>query len=195
MNTPTITTSDLIEYFYCPRFIYFIYCLCILQHEEKRFKVQKGRDVHKVRSNTNVTYLRKKLGVIKKEIEVPLNSETNYIHGIVDEVLTLEDGSMSPLDYKFAEYKEKLFTTYKYQSCVYALLIKENYKKPVEKGYICYTRSNNLIKEIVYSQSDFVTVIDIINEILKIIQTGYFPKKTKYAGKCVDCCYANICVK
>ncbi|MEW5820543.1 MAG: CRISPR-associated protein Cas4 [Cyanobacteriota bacterium] len=194
MNS-TITTSDLIEYLYCPRFIYFIYCLCIPQYEEKRYKVQKGRNIHKIRGETNKSYLRKKLDVVDKEIEVPLNSEKHHIHGIVDEVLTLSDDTMAPLDYKFAEYKEKLFTTYKYQSFVYALLIKENYGKEVNKGFICYARSNYLIKKIEYTAKGFNEVENNICEILKIIQTGYFPKKTKYASRCIDCCYKNICIK
>ena len=195
MNNATITTSDLIEYCYCPRFIYFIYCLCIPQNEDSRFKVQKGRNIHKIKAVSNKNYLRKKLDVAKKEIEVPLNSEKYHIHGIVDEVLTLNDGSMSLIDYKFAEYKEKMFTTYKYQSYVYALLIKENYQKPVHKGYVCYTRSDNLIKEIEFDDAGFNNTIAIINDILKIIQTGFFPKKTRYTSKCSDCCYRNICVK
>lgn len=191
----TITTSDLIEYMYCPRFIYFIYCLCISQYESKRFKVQKGREIHKTKAETNKNYLRKKLGVTKKEIEVPLNSEAHHIHGIVDEVLTLQDGTMAPLDYKFAEYKEKLFTTYKYQSYVYALLIKENYDAEVKKGFVCYARSNYLIKEIDFTPKGFQEVQKTISEILKIIQTGHFPKKTKYTSRCIDCCYSNICIK
>jgi len=192
---PTITTSDLIEYCYCPRFIYFIYCLCIPQWEEKRFKVLKGREIHKIKAETNKTYLRKKLGVLKKEIEVPLNSEKHHIHGKVDEILTLDDGTMAPMDYKFAEYKEKLFRTHKYQSYVYALLIKENYQKEVNRGFICYARSNYLVKEIEFTRKGFDEVISIVDEILKIIQTGYFPKKTKYASCCIDCCYSNICIK
>ncbi|OQX06467.1 MAG: CRISPR-associated protein Cas4, partial [Desulfobacteraceae bacterium IS3] len=42
-----LTPSEIIEYFYCPRFIYFIFSLGIDQHEEKRFKVLMGREVHK----------------------------------------------------------------------------------------------------------------------------------------------------
>ncbi|MFH0702387.1 MAG: CRISPR-associated protein Cas4 [bacterium] len=190
-----ITTSDVIEYLYCPRFIYFIYCLGIKQNEDKRYKVIKGREVHKNKASSNKSYLRKRLNVVKKEIEVPLNSEKYHIHGIIDEVLFLNDGTASPFDYKFAEYKEKLFSTYKYQSYIYALLITENYNIPVNTGYICYTRSNNLIKEIEYNEKGLTETIEIINNVIKIIEKGLFPKKTNYSNKCIDCCYKNICVK
>lgn len=41
-----ITPSDMIEFLYCRRFIYYMKCLSIPQFEENRFKVQKGREVH-----------------------------------------------------------------------------------------------------------------------------------------------------
>lgn len=192
---PNITASDVIEYLYCPRFIYFMYCLNISQQEENRYKVQKGRQIHEIKAEINKSYLRKKLNVVKKEINIPLNSEKYCIHGIVDEILFLNDGSASPFDYKFAEYKDKLFKTYKYQSCIYGLLIQENYNIPVNQGFICYVRSNNLVKEIEFNKKELDETIKIIFDILKIIETGIFPKKIKSARRCIDCCYKNICIK
>ena len=42
-----ITPSDVIEYLYCPRFIYYMKCLDIPKHEDKRYKVVKGREVQR----------------------------------------------------------------------------------------------------------------------------------------------------
>ena len=116
-----ITISDVLEYLFCPRFIYFMYCLDIPQHEEKRFKVLKGREVHEIRRLTNTEYARKKLNCTRKERDVFIASKENRIKGIVDEVLFLEDGTAAPLEYKFAEYKDKIFRTYKYQLILQAL--------------------------------------------------------------------------
>lgn len=192
--TILLTPSEIIEYLYCPRFIFFMFCMDIKQHEEKRFKVQKGREVHKERANINKEYLRKKIGVVYKEIDVYLSSEKLHLKGIVDEVLTLNDGTMAPLDYKFAEYKEKKFQTYKTQSLCYGLLIAENYKKPVNKGYLVYTRSRNKLIEVEFKNKEIIKLHDIIKEILLIIQKGFYPKKTSYRAKCYDCTYKNICV-
>ena len=193
-NETYIVVSDVIEYNFCPRFIYFIYCLDIPQHEKKRYKVRRGREVHKIREKTNREYLRKKLRVVRKEVDVPLTSRKNHYKGLIDEILFLDDGTAAVMDYKFAEYREKTFRTHKYQSILYGELIRENYGVDVEKGYICYTRSNNKVKEIVFSDRDLKKALDVVDEILRIIQTGFYPKKTKYSMKCVDCCYRNICV-
>ncbi|MGR3319523.1 MAG: CRISPR-associated protein Cas4 [Candidatus Anammoxibacter sp.] len=204
-----ITPSEVMEFLYCPRFIYFMNCLCIPQHEEQRYKVLKGRELHDERKKINKEYIRKKLRCIGKDIDVYMSSDKLCLKGVVDEVLFLEDGTLAPLDYKFAEYKDTLFKTHKYQSILYAMLIKENYRpeslvrisdnKPIDKievnkGFVCYIRSKNVIKEIKYSEKDFATAKSMILEILNIIQDNYYPKKTRYLSKCIDCCYRNICV-
>lgn len=189
-----ITISDVLEYLFCPRFTFFMYCLDIPQHEEKRFKVLKGRDVHETRQLTNRDYTRKKLNCIRKESEVFIASKSNHIKGIVDEILFLEDGTAAPLEYKFAEYKEKIFKTYKNQLILQALLIRENYNIEVNRAYICFTRSNNLVKEIDIKPSDFDKSLKIVQEVLDVMQKGMYPKATRSSRKCIDCCYRNICV-
>jgi CRISPR-associated exonuclease Cas4 len=70
----------------------------------------------------------------------------------------------------------------------------ENYGKEVNRGYICYVRSNNFIKEILFYSADLKRARDIVKEILKIISKGYYPKKAGSLAHCIDCCYKNICV-
>lgn len=194
-NSETIIRiSDVLEYLFCSRFIYYMYCLDIPQHEEKRFKVIKGREVHETRKLTNRDYVRKKLNCIRKESDVFIASKKDHIKGIVDEVLFLEDGTAAPLEYKFAEYKDKVFKTYKFQLVLQSLLIRENYHVEVNRAYLCFTRSNSLVKEMEITGSDFKKAEKIIEEILDIVQKGLYPKTSRSSRKCVDCCYRNICV-
>lgn len=66
-NNP-ITASRLIEYLFCPRIIYYENVLSIPQNEDSRFKVQKGRNIHKRVRKINPDYLRKKLEFKKKSL-------------------------------------------------------------------------------------------------------------------------------
>ncbi|MCL0086575.1 CRISPR-associated protein Cas4 [Thermodesulfovibrionales bacterium] len=193
-TTPMITPSEVIEHLYCSRFTYFMNCLNIPQHEELRYKVLKGRELHERRETENREYLRKKLGCVGKDISVYLASREIGVRGIIDEVLYFQDGTLAPLDYKYAEYSNYTFETHKVQSCLYALLIIENYQKPVTKGFICYSRSGSKVREIVYTDKDFCYTKDMVKEIFNVILRGYFPKKTKWRNRCIDCCYRNICV-
>ncbi|MGM0471998.1 MAG: CRISPR-associated protein Cas4, partial [Bacillota bacterium] len=158
----SITPSEVIEYQYCPRFIYFMLYLKIPQRQGKRYKVQVGRQIHEDKSKRNRDYLRQKLGVEDKLIEQKLYSKKYRIHGIVDEILFLEDGTAAPLDYKFAKYKDRLYNTYRYQAVMYSMLIADNYDVEVNYAYIIYKRSKSKLKEIEITKEDFAAVESIL---------------------------------
>ncbi|KXS40408.1 MAG: putative RecB family exonuclease [Candidatus Frackibacter sp. T328-2] len=191
----SITPSEVIEYMYCPRFIYFMLYLKIPQREDQRYKVQRGREVHKKKSRINKKYLRKKIGVKEKLIEQKLSSEKYNIYGIIDEILFLEDGTAASLDYKFAKDKGRLYNTYKYQAVMYSMLIADNYDVEVNRAFLVYVRSKNKLKEISITEDDFQTVKQILQEIIQIIDKGHYPSATSYKRRCRDCCYRNICIK
>ena len=195
LTTIFVTPSEVIEYLYCPRFIYFMNCLKISQQEDKRYLVQKGRNIHQIKSKINRSYLRKKIGCIDKKIDVYFSSEKLKLVGLVDEVLFFKDGTAAPLDYKYAEYNERVYKTHLVQQTCYALLIEENFQCPVNKAYICYVRSNNFLKELTISKSLKLKTKETINEIFDILNKNYFPGKTKTKSKCLDCTYRNICIK
>lgn len=190
-----LTASDVIEYLFCPRFIYFIHVLNISQREGRRFKVLKGRELHKKRGKSNTAYLRKELGVTRKESSVYLSSPKLRIRGIVDEVLFLEDGTAAPLDFKFTRFRNFLFKTHRIQSALYGLLIQERFKVPVMRGYVCYIRGGSTLKEVEFTEKLQGDAIEIVNSIFTIIQTGTYPKPTRNRAKCHDCCYNRICEK
>jgi CRISPR-associated exonuclease Cas4 len=189
-----VTVSDALEYLFCPRFIYFMHCLGIAQREERRYKVQKGRELHESREKVNRDYVRKRLNCVRKEVSVYLTSQKCHFKGEVDEVLFLEDGTAAPLDYKYAEFKDTVYRTHKFQAALYGLLIMEHFGVDVKRGFVCYTRSNNHVEEIDFQQKDYDKAKEIVREILMIIQRGYYPDGTKQKARCVDCTYRNICV-
>ena len=187
-----VTVSDALEYLFCPRFIFFERCLMVPEHQEKRFKVLKGRELHEIREKVNRDYLRKRLRCTRKEISVYLTSHKYHFKGEVDEVLFLEDGTAAPLDYKYAEFKNTIYKTHKYQAALYGILIMEHFGVDVKKGFVCYTRSNNYVVEIDFRQKDFEMAKQIVREILMIIQRGYYPEGTKQKARCVDCTYGYL---
>ena len=189
-----VTVSDALEYLFCPRFIFFMHCLGIAQREERRFKVLKGRELHEIREKVNRDYVRKKLNCTGKEISVYLTSHKYHFKGEVDEVLFLEDGTAAPLDYKYAEFKDTIYRTHKYQAALYGLLIMEHYGVDVKWGFVCYTRSNHHVEEIDFREKDYEKARQLVREILMIIQRGFYPEGTKQKARCVDCTYKNICV-
>ncbi|MGV8134341.1 MAG: hypothetical protein AB2L20_03930 [Mangrovibacterium sp.] len=80
----------------------------------------------------NKEYLRKRIGVVEKFTDQYLTNE--LLRGAVDEVLLLNEGTMAPLDYKFAKFEDRIYETYRTQLECYAVLIEENFGKKVNKG-------------------------------------------------------------
>jgi len=190
-----LTPSDVLEYLFCPRFIFYGWVLKIPQHEELRFKVQEGREVHEKKTYQNPEYLRKKLGVIRKQVDVRMSSKSLHLSGKVDEVLFFADGTAAPLDYKFAEWKGRVFVNHKIQNILYGMLIRESFGCEVNRGYFVYLRSKSHLEEIRHAENDRRRAVLVLNEILEIIQKEKYPKGTSWRARCVDCCYKNICLK
>jgi CRISPR-associated exonuclease Cas4 len=193
MPKASITPSDVIQYLYCPRFTYFEHVLAIPQHEEKSYKAMRGRNLHDYKQGINKDYLRKKIGVTGKHQEQYLTND--FLRGKVDEVLELDDDTMAPLDYKFAEYKDRIYNTYKTQLYCYAWLIEDNFETQVKRGYLVYTRSKNKLIEVNVSEKAKQKVRNAATEIIDIINTNRFPKATRYKKRCTGCTYRNICIK
>jgi CRISPR-associated exonuclease Cas4 len=190
-----LTVTHVLEHLFCPRFTYFEYVLAVPERQERRLLVQKGRQAHEERRRINPNYLRKKLGVVHRQFDVPLSSVRLGVRGSVDEVLTLADGSMAPFDYKFAEDRGRIYQNQKMQSVLYALLIREAFQQSVHRGFLCYIRSKHKVVPIEFTDTDFADAEAVLREILQVIQTGCFPRATSWRSRCRDCCYRNICIK
>jgi len=190
-----LMVTHVLEHLYCPRFTYFEYVLGVPERQERRLLVQKGRQAHEEQRRINASYLRKKLGVVQRQFDVSMASTRLGLRGSVDEVLTLADGSMAPFDYKYAEYRDRVYHNLKVQSVLYGLLIRETFQRPVHRGFLCYLRSKHKIVPIEFTDADFAEAEALLREILEIIQTGRFPRATSWKSRCRDCCYRNICIQ
>jgi len=189
----SLTPSHIIQYLYCPRYIYFEYVLGIPQFEEKYYLAMKGREIHDEKLQQNKDYFRKRLGVQEKHVDQYLTN--NCLRGRLDEVLLLGDGTMAPLEYKFAHYEEKIYATYMTQLQCYALLIEHNFDKKVNRGFLVFVRSSNKLVEIEISEHSKENVRHCSMEIANIIDKNFYPKSTANKIKCLTCTYKNICVK
>ena len=194
-SKPMLTPTEVLEYVWCPRFIWFINVQHIPQYEDKRYKVLKGREIHARRETDNKAYLRRKIGVVDKQIAVYLASPQLRLRGVVDEVLWLKDGTMAPLDYKYTKVNEyeKVFKTHQMQIRIYAALIQEIYKTQVNKGFVAYIRGPQKILDVPVLPEHLSEITQIVDDIFRIIQIGQLPKRAP-KSHCTDCCYKKICV-
>ena len=192
---PSITVTHVLEHLFCPSFTYFEYVLAMPERQEKRWKVQRGREVHLERAKVNKSYLRKKLGVVQREFDVPLADQELRVRGVADEVLTFADGTMGPFDYKFAKAPKKTYRTQRLQCVLYGMLIERVFQTPVNRGYLCYTRDNYKIVEVSITPRARSAALQVVDEVLQVIEHGFLPLPTTQQNRCVDCCYRKVCIR
>lgn len=193
-NTFYTTPSQIVEFTFCNRFIYFMKGLGIPQNASKHYKVNKGNDIHNNREVTNTEYLRESIGAIDKDIGTELVSKKYQLKGKVDELLTLEDGTLAPLDYKYTSYQGYIYKTHQLQLTLYALMAEEIYNQKVDKGFVVYCREENNIQTLEITEELKIEAIETLAQYQKVLN-GYYPSATKDENKCEDCCYRNICIK
>ncbi|MCA9128991.1 MAG: CRISPR-associated protein Cas4 [Planctomycetales bacterium] len=194
-SKPSITITHVLEHLYCPRFTYFEYVLTIPERQERRWKVERGRQVHLERSKMNKSYLRSKLNVVERQFDVPLASQSIGVRGVADEVLTFADGTMGPFDYKFAKAPKTPFRNQRMQCVLYGMLIAEWFGCEVNRCYLCYTRDNYHVVEVPITERARRDAMNVVQEVVEVIQHGYLPPPTTRSRRCIDCCYRNICVQ
>lgn len=187
-----LTCTDVLEHCFCPRFTYFEHVLAIPERQEKRFKVMKGREIHDKVTSINKAYLRKKVGCTAREFNVHLSTPEGLV-GLLDEVLTLNDGTMAPLDYKFAEYRGRVHETHVIQAAFYGRLVESAFDVAVPRAFVVYTRSKNKFVEIPLGLDEMEKLERSIAEIRHILTTGRMPERGASKSACRDCCYRNIC--
>lgn len=169
--------------------------LKIPQNEDRRYKVQKGREIHEKRLQQNKDYLWKKIGAVSRQSNVYLISNKYHLCGIIDEVVTLTDDTLAPIDYKYAIYPDFVYKSHKIQIACYCLLIEEVFAKNVQEGYIFYIRDGNKQVTVPFTSGLKEKTLNDVSIILDIIQNERIPKPTAVRARCVDCTYKNICVK
>ena len=79
--------------------------------------------------------------------------KSSLFQKVLDEILFLNDGSAAPLDYKYAEYKERTFRNHKYQLIFYARLIGEHYNIPVRLHFMWV--SKEALRDLLHPMSYF----------------------------------------
>jgi len=186
-----VSSNDLYEYFYCPREVYFMKKLRL--PSEKR-KMQMGREeqereVKRVSERNDVFGISRE-DVAKIEQNKYLESKDLDFCGIMDVLLTLNDGEMVPVDIKYTAFPHLQPGRVK-QIIGYALLIDRNYDKNTCRGIIYYPMQNKQ-DTVKVSPGDKSMLLMDIERIKRIILSDKVPRKTA-SKNCGYCGYLKIC--
>ena len=185
-----LRVSDLKQYIYCPRIIYFYYVLPIPRRVTK--KMEYGRLEHFEVKQLEKRRKFKAYGLLDgaRDFQVFLQSSRLGLHGQLDMAITAASGEVYPVEFKHSISRKGLHQ--KYQLAAYAMLLEEKFEKPVRYGFIYLIPSKTVIPlEITVNMREHVK--KVLSAIRKVIAGEKIPAYVRSKQRCIDCEFKNYC--
>ncbi|OPX90691.1 MAG: PD-(D/E)XK nuclease superfamily protein [Pelotomaculum sp. PtaB.Bin104] len=183
-----LRVTDIKQYLYCPRIIYFTY-VCPVQKKVTR-KMQYGQEAHLEldRLEKRRTFKRYNFKDGERKFHAGLYSQRLGLEGKLD-MHIVAGGEIFPVEFKHSSQGPSL--NHKYQLIAYAMLLEDEYNKPVRYGFIYVDQGKAIPVEITPNARVFVK--ETLGKIRLLVSKELMPNKTREKGKCIDCEYRNFC--
>ncbi len=187
-NMSCFTITDLKQFIYCPRILY--YHACLPDIRPVTYKMDAGIDAH---NDERKRAARRSLKMVNESVgerlfDVLVSSARIGLSGQIDEVVET-DNELIPVDYKLARQAGYHF---KVQLAAYALLLEDNFPKQVSRGYIYLIPPRKAVEVQITGRlrSDVRRALD---EMRTIVDREQIPPPTKWRQRCVDCEFLRFC--
>jgi len=190
-----ISVSDLKQYFFCPKVIYYEHVLHVPKFKD--IKLEEGKEKHeniiaREKRRKGAIFYDKNLDSAEKILKTYMESRRLELNGVLD-YLIRADREYIPVEYKYGfSNNGKAYRNHKYQLVGYAFLVEEHFHTIVRRGFIHYERDRTNVE--VFITDDLRRhVLKAMDEIKRIIDEEMEPKPTKQKKKCADCEYLGYC--
>ncbi|HID96103.1 MAG TPA: CRISPR-associated protein Cas4 [Candidatus Latescibacteria bacterium] len=183
------TVSDIKQFLYCPRIIYFTYVMPV--DKKPTFKMEFGKDEHLRAEGLEE---RRKLKIYgleegKRHFRLYLKSDRLGLSGILD-MLIISDGQYYPVDFK--DSTRPPGANHRYQLTAYSLLVEEKFGKPVRRGFIhLIPVKRTYAVDITQSMRDYAK--KIITRMARIVEGEIMPSANRSRSRCRDCEFRIWC--
>ena len=188
-----LRVTDLKQYAYCPRVVYYNYCLPRIR--PTTYKMEAGIEAQ---ARVNELEERRSLHAYglttgERHLYVAVDSPRLGCVGQVDLVIETDEGGVHrllPVDFKLS--RRKPGRHFRLQLACYALLLEETYGLPSPEGflYLIPLRRAERIKMTPRLRRDAET---LLNEIRQDLEHGRMPAPTPQRARCVACEFRRFC--
>ncbi|MDI6718583.1 MAG: CRISPR-associated protein Cas4 [Methanomicrobiales archaeon] len=188
-----IQVSDITQYFYCPRKVYFLKTLGIRPPEKPKMeqgKAEHEREYRRLKERVS-TYGFPDCDIEMVMHRVSIESETLRLHGVVDTVIVLRTGEYLPVEVKYSSYFG-IQRNRKKQLVAYALLLEERFGTIVRRG-ILYLSTDRKMQMVDITLEDKSFLKRDIAMIRDLIRSERMPE-VKKDGRCNYCEMSKFCV-
>jgi CRISPR-associated exonuclease Cas4 len=181
--------SDLKQYFYCPRIVYYTYCLPVPR--PVTYPMQIGTTEHEVFSVLERRRSFKRYGLShgERRFHVPLQAPSLGLTGVLDMLIITHERAF-PVEFKHTV--QRLNMNAKYQLVAYAMMVEECMSKSVECGFIYRILKQN-VTVIPISRAMREKVLYALEDMRVMIAQERLAEPPRQRGKCVECEFRRYC--
>ena len=186
---------DLKQYIYCPRVVYYHYCLPqvrpVTYKMEAGLAAQDEEEVRAARRSLRIYGLRHG----ESKTNVSLASETLGLRGQADVVITTQDNAKGeweviPVDYKLS--RGRLGPHFTLQLVAYGLLLEEAYAMPAKRGFL-YAIPRRQATEVTFTAALRSKLQRAVQSMTDIVDRERMPAPVKQRAKCAACEFRRFC--
>ena len=183
------TVTDLKQYAYCPRVVFYTYCLPLLRPET--YKMRESAIVHREEAGREGRRSLRAYGLTegRRAFDVPLFSSSLRLRGKADMVITTDE-ELIPIDYKLT--RRKAGAHFRLQLAAYGLMLAETSDLPVQRGFM-YSMVTRRAEEVPLTSRLFAKVRRVTVAMRAMVEAEIMPEPPKGRGRCVACEFRRFC--
>ena len=182
------TVTDLKQYMYCPRILYYQTCLPTIR--PTTYKMQAGIEAHGEERQRASRRSTQWYGLAEgaRIFDVSVQSSTLGLSGQIDEVVQTA-AEMVPIDYKMAQ---RVGYHYKVQLAAYAMMLEETYQTQVQRGII-YLIPSRKANEVPITRTLRQQVLQTLDIMHAIAERETMPVPADWRQRCANCEFRRFC--
>ncbi|MHB1296181.1 MAG: CRISPR-associated protein Cas4 [Anaerolineae bacterium] len=189
VDAALFTVTDLKQYTYCPRVVFYTYCLPLLRPET--YKMAESQQAHEEETQREQRRSLKVYGLPEGAFafDVTLKSEALGLTGRVDAVIRTTDEQI-PVDYKNSDRPPG--PHFRLQVAAYGMMLEELDNRPVRRGFL-YSIPLRKASEVTINAAMRSRVRAAVQAMRRMVAQEAMPEPPTVRARCVACEFRRFC--
>jgi CRISPR-associated exonuclease Cas4 len=195
MTTWLLEVTDLKQYTYCPRIVFYRYCLPTIRPTTVLMEegIRQHTEEEDREERRSLRHYQIKEG--ERFFHLALQSETLGLVARIDLAIatpsrTAVGAEGIVVEYKYSE--QKAGAHFKLQLAAYALLLEEAWNIPVKRGFV-YSIPLKSAEVVPITPALRKKVLQTVASIRQLVERQEMPEPPKAQGRCVTCEFRRFC--
>lgn len=187
------TVTDLKQYTYCPRIVYYTYCLPLIR--PTTYKMDAGVRAHEKAGKREERRTLSAYGLEEgqRHFDVWLKSSILGLTGKVDMVIEAGEGDgreLIPVEYK--QSRRRIGTHIRHQLTAYGMMLQETWGGHVRRGFV-YSLLKRRAEEVRLTERMREQVRDLVTEMRGMVERERMSPPPRSPRQCVNCEFRRFC--